>query len=211
MRPWTALGAFRAAISALCRHRSVFVAASARFLSSLVLPVRRLPRRCLPGRDGRPAAVALDVEFEDVGAVDEAVDGGKGHGVAAEDLAPGAEGLVGDHQERAVLVARADEFEEHAGLRILRGHVGEVVEDEQMVLVELADRSFEGEVPACRLELLDQVRRALVEHPEPVLDQPEPETCGQVALTRSGRAEQEHVCALIEPGVAARQDSHARL
>ena len=79
-----------------------------------------------------------------------------------------------------------------------------------MVLVELADRPFEGEVPACRLELLDQVRRALVEDPEPVLDEPEPETCGQVALARSGRAEQEHVCALIEPGVAARQDSHAR-
>ena len=30
-----------------------------------------------------------------------------------------------------------------------------------MVLVELADGSFEGEVPACRLELPDQVRRAL--------------------------------------------------
>ena len=29
--------------------------------------------------------------------------------------------------------------------------------------------------------------------------EPEPETCGQVALARSGRAEQEHVCALIEP------------
>ena len=44
---------FRAAISALCRHRSVFVAASARFLSSLVLPVRRLPRRCLPATAAR--------------------------------------------------------------------------------------------------------------------------------------------------------------
>ena len=81
------------------------------------------PRRCA----GLSAGIA---------AVSETVDDGQGHGVAAEDLAPGAEGLVGDHKERAVLVACADEFEDHAGLRILRGHVGEVVEDEQMVLVE---------------------------------------------------------------------------
>ena len=191
MRPWRALGALRAAFSALCRsfgrHRSVFVAASARFLSSLVLPVSRLPRRCLPGCDGRPAPVALDVEFEDVGAVDEAVDGGKGHGVAAEDPAPGAEGLVGDHQERAVLVARADEFEEHAGLRLLAGDAGEVVEDEEVELVEPLDGGIEGEVPAGRLELLHQGRRALVEHPEPVLDQGQPEARGQMALARTGR------------------------
>ena len=145
----------------------------------------RFPRRCLYGRVSGLAAVALDVEFEDVGAVNEAVDGGKGHGVAAEDLAPGAERLVGDQQERAVLVARADEFEEHAGLRILRGHIGEVVEDQEVVLVELADGGFEGEVPACRLELLHQRRRALVEDPEPVLDECEPEGRGQVALARA--------------------------
>ena len=118
--------------------------------------------RSLPGLVGRPAAVALDVEFEDVGAVDEAVDGGDGHGVAAEDLAPGAERLVGDHQERAVLIARADQLEEDAGLRLLAGDVGEVVEDDEVVLVELADGGFEGEVPAGRLELLHQVGRALV-------------------------------------------------
>ena len=46
------------------------------------------------------------------------------------------------------------------------------VEDELL----LADGPFEGEVPARRLELLHQVGRALVEHPEPVLDQPQPET-----------------------------------
>ena len=68
-----------------------------------------------------PAAAALDVEFEDMGAVDQAVYGGDGHGVAGEDLAPGAERLVGDHQERAVLVAGPDQLEQDAGLRLLAG------------------------------------------------------------------------------------------
>ena len=124
-----------------------------------------------------------------MGAVDEAVDGGDGHGVAGEDLAPGAERLVGDHQEQPVLVAGADQLEEDAGLRLLAGDVGEVVEDDEVVLVELADGGFEGKVPAGRLELLHPRPRALVQDPEPVFDQREPEARGQVALSpfRAGR------------------------
>ena len=54
-------------------------------------PAGRLLRTSGLGCVGGALAVALDVEFEDVGAVDEAVDGGQRHGVAAEDPAPAAE------------------------------------------------------------------------------------------------------------------------
>ena len=54
----------------------------------------RFLRRRLHGRVSGPAAVALDVEFEDMGAVDQAVYGGDGHGVAGEDLAQALNGSL---------------------------------------------------------------------------------------------------------------------
>ncbi len=48
--------------------------------------------------EGDAAAVAIDVDLEDGGVVDEAIDGGEGHGGVGEDAVPFAEGLVGgDH------------------------------------------------------------------------------------------------------------------
>ena len=83
--------------------------------------------------------------------MDEAVDSGDGHGIAAEDLAPAADRFVGDHQQRAVVVACADEFEERTLVSApSQVTLGEVVEDEEVLLVEFADGSVEGEVPARR-------------------------------------------------------------
>src|SRR4051794_35725239 len=54
-------------------------------------------------------AVAIALEREDLGVVDEPVDHCGGDDVVAEDLAPGAEGLVAGHHERRALVAARDE------------------------------------------------------------------------------------------------------
>jgi hypothetical protein len=59
-----------------------------------------------------PVAVAL--EGDDFGMVDEAVDHG-GDDFVAEDLAPAAEGLVAGDDERGPLVAAADQLEEQVG------------------------------------------------------------------------------------------------
>ena len=54
--------------------------------------------------------------------------------------------------------------------------------------------------------------RALVQDPEPVLDQREPEAPeARWHLARSGRAEQEHVRPFPEPDIAARQHAQSRL
>ena len=45
--------------------------------------------------DGLPAAIAVDVHFEDRGVVRKAVYGGQRHGLAGKDLSPFAEGLIG--------------------------------------------------------------------------------------------------------------------
>jgi hypothetical protein len=51
--------------------------------------------------------------------------------------------LIGRDQHRAPFVARRDQFEQDAGLGLILGDVGDVVEDEQVVAVELGDRGFE--------------------------------------------------------------------
>ena len=75
--------------------------------------------------------------------MDQAVDGGDGHRWVGEDGVAGAERLVGGDQDRAPLVSCADEFEQDGGLGVALLDVGEVVEDEQIVLVELFDGGCE--------------------------------------------------------------------
>ena len=45
------------------------------------------------------SSIALNIHFENGGMVDEAINGGQGHGLIGKDLAPLAEGLVGGDQD----------------------------------------------------------------------------------------------------------------
>ena len=154
---------------------------------------------------GAAASVALDVELEDRRVVHEPVDGGERHGGVWEDAAPLAEGLVGGDQDGSPLVARADELEEHARLGLVLGDVGEVVEDQQVMLVEPVDGGLEGEFAARRLEALDQVGGAREQDAPAVLDQAAADGGGEMALAPAGRAEQQQVGAAIEPAIAGDQ------
>src|SRR4029077_19656447 len=98
--------------------------------------------------EGGSAAIALDVHLEDRGVMNEAIDDGEGHCLVWEDLPPLAEGLVGGDQQGSPLVSGADEFEQDAGFGLILGEVGQIVEDQQVVLVEFGDGGFEGEVAA---------------------------------------------------------------
>ncbi len=100
--------------------------------------------------EGGAPAIAFDVHLEDGRVMDEAIDGGERHGGIGEDLAPFAERLVGGDQHGAAFVAGADELEQDAGLGLILGDVGEVVEDQQVEFVELGDGGFEGEVRGAR-------------------------------------------------------------
>src|SRR5664279_4561878 len=73
-------------------------------------------------------AVGLAVQGNDVGVVDEAVDGGGGDDVVAEGFAPAGEREVrGDH-DRAGLVAAGDELEEQRCGRGVEGQVADLVD-----------------------------------------------------------------------------------
>ena len=74
--------------------------------------------------------------------MDEPVDGGERHGGIGEDPVPLSEGLVGGDQDGSPLVAGADQLEEHAGLGLVLGDVGEIIEDQQVELVEPGDGGY---------------------------------------------------------------------
>ena len=107
--------------------------------------------------------------------VNEPVDGGQRHGGVWKDRVPFPERLVGRDQHGATFVSRADEFEEHAGLGLILGDVGDVIEDQQVELVEFRDRAFEDEIAARLLELLDQIGGAAEEDAVTFLDKCEPD------------------------------------
>lgn len=70
---------------------------------------------------------------------------GKRHGWVRKDAVPFSEGLVGGDHDGTPLISCGDEFEEHAGLGLVLGDVGQIIEDEQIELVELCDGGFELE------------------------------------------------------------------
>ena len=110
-----------------------------------------------------------------------------------------------------MLVAGADQLEEHAGLGLVLGDVGEVVEDQQMILVELGEGGFQGELTPCDLKPLHEIGGAGEEHAPAVLDEAQADGRGEVALAAAGRAEDEQVVALLEPAVAGDERHHLGL
>lgn len=84
-------------------------------------------------------AIALDVHLEDRGVMNEAVDRGERHRLVGKNPSPFAERLIGRDERRAPFVARRDQFEQDAGLGLILGDIGDVVEDEQVVAIELGD------------------------------------------------------------------------
>ena len=99
--------------------------------------VDRRPAATALAFESGATAVAFDVHLEDGGVMNEAVDDSDRHCLVREDFAPFAEGLVGGDEERAPLVAGADELKEHAGFGVVFGDVGDVIEDQEVEFVEL--------------------------------------------------------------------------
>ena len=69
-------------------------------------------------------AVAVDVDFEDRGVMDEAIHRCQRHGGVREDLAPCPEWLIGGDQGGAAFVAGADQFKQDGGRRLILADIG---------------------------------------------------------------------------------------
>jgi len=90
--------------------------------------------------------------------VHEPVDGRQRHGFVGEDLAPFAERLVGCDEQGSAFIAGGDQLKQYAGLSLILGDVGDVVEDQQLVLVELGDGGLEPSSRPCSLWTRSVVR-----------------------------------------------------
>ena len=147
---------------------------------------------------GLLGAVAVDVELEDHGVMDEAVDGGGGgHGIL-EDPVPLAEDEVAGDEHGAALVALGHEGEEDLDLVGVLLDVADVVEDEQLEVVELAQGAGEVEVALGGEEVLDEAEGRDEEDRVSLLDEGVADGGADVGLAGAGEAEGEAVCSLIE-------------
>ena len=134
--------------------------------------------------------------------VDQTIHRSERHGRIGEDAVPLAEGLIGGDQHRAAFVAGTDQFEQDRCLGLITADVGEVVEDQQMVLVELCQRGFERQFAPGNLEPLHQIGSAGEQDAPTIFDQRQADGGCQMGLAATGRAEQDEVGPLLEPSIA---------
>ena len=78
--------------------------------------------------------IALAVHFQDMDMVGEAVQQSPGQAFRAEYLRPLIERQVGGHQDRAPLVALAEDFEQQLGAGLRERHEAEFVDDQKGIL-----------------------------------------------------------------------------
>jgi len=161
--------------------------------SGLDRRVDRRPAWAAFAFEGGAAAIALDGDLEDGCVVDEAIDEGQRHRLVGEDLSPFAERLVGGDQQGSPLVSGTDELEPDAGFGLILGDLGEVVEDQEVVLVEPGDGGFEGEFAAGDLPPLNEIGSSGEQNAPAVFDQGEAESCRQVTLGGAGRPEPDQI------------------
>jgi hypothetical protein len=97
------------------------------------------------------AAVAIDVDFENRGVVNQAIDGGQRHGGIRENLAPCTKWLIGGDQRRSPLVTGTDQLEQNLGFRLIFTDIGEIIEDQQVKAVEPVYGGLKRQFPAGHL------------------------------------------------------------
>lgn len=89
--------------------------------------------------------------------VDKPVHGGSRHGGIRKDVIPGGKRLICGDGDAVSFVSMGDELEQDAGLGFVLADIGEVVEDDELVLVELVEGAGERQLAAGGLKPLDHV------------------------------------------------------
>ena len=141
--------------------------------------------------EGGASPITVDVDLEDRGVVNEAIDGGERHGGIWKDLAPSTERLIGGDQGGSTFVSGADQLEQDGGFGLILADIGEVVEDQQMEAIEPVDGGLERQFAAGDLEPLDQVGGAGEQHAPAVFHQREADGGGQMRLAAAGSADEQ--------------------
>ena len=79
--------------------------------------------------------------------------------------------------QAAPFVARSDQLEQCASLRLIAIHVAQIIENDQVILIELLDRALQGQRLSSGLQTLNEVGRASGQDAIAVLDKSMTERC----------------------------------
>ena len=83
----------------------------------------------------------------------------------------------------------SNQFKQDACFRLVLGNVGEVIEDQQMILVQLGEGGLQSEIAPGDLELLDQVGGSGEQDAPAILHQGVADRGRQVRLAAAGRTD----------------------
>lgn len=89
-------------------------------------------------------AVGITFDGDDLGVVDESVDGGCGDDFVAEGFAPAGEGQVRGDQDRGTFIPVGDELEEQGRGLGVQGQVAQFVADQEPVAVQTTQFTIEA-------------------------------------------------------------------
>ena len=132
------------------------------------------------------APIALGVDLEDGGVMDESIDRGGGGGLVGKDSIPLGEGQIGGEEDGALFVAIGDQFEEDGAFFPVAVDAGEIVEDEEVELVETREQSLELEIALSDRHFRDEAGGSGEDHLEVLAHKGEADGVGEVALADAG-------------------------
>ena len=127
--------------------------------------------------------------------VDEPIDGGERHGGIRKHAGPFAKRLVGGDQKAAPFVSGSDQFKQYAGLGLVATNVTEVIEDDEVILVELLDGTFQSERLPGGLQTLHEIRGAGEQHAITIFDESMADRRPEMRIARAAQS------SVIVPGV----------
>jgi hypothetical protein len=133
-------------------------------------------------------AVAVALEGEDFGVVDEPVDHRDGDGVVAEDLAPGGEWLVAGDDEARLLVAAGDEHEHQVRCLGVERYVAHLVADKDGDPLQAFELLLEAALSLCVGEQGNPLGRGAEQNALPGEACADAEGDREVGLAGPGRA-----------------------
>jgi hypothetical protein len=81
----------------------------------------------------------------------------------------------------------SDQFKQDAGFRLVLGNIGEVVEDQQVILVQLGEGGLQSEITPSGLKFLNQVGGSGEQNPPAIFHQSVADRGRQVRLAAAGR------------------------
>ena len=143
-----------------------------------------------------PETMPADADGD--GVMEDPVQDGGGNHAVAKDLAPAAKALVGRQDDRAALVAAADELEEEVGADPVDGQVADLVDEEQARHGVQLETLLEPPLAGRPRQGGDEIGGRGEEDPVPAFDGFEAQGDREMGLADPGRAQQTQIVALLQ-------------